>query len=69
MTKEEHFLFSGASGTNIKDLDWPTGMDWKRKPIYSYMTPFSFPGEERYFYVHICNIKMYGLKELFQTER
>jgi hypothetical protein len=42
MTKEEHLLFSGALGTNIKDLDWPTGMDWKRKPIYSYMTPFSF---------------------------
>jgi hypothetical protein len=52
MKKEEHFLFSRASGANTKKVDW---MGWKRKSIYSYMISFFFSVsvDEMRFYVHI----------------
>jgi hypothetical protein len=64
MKKEVHFLFSRASGTNTKKVDW---LDWKIKSIYSiYHFYFFISVNKMRFYIYICNTKMYELKELFQ---
>jgi hypothetical protein len=50
MTKEEHFLFSRASGTNIKKVDWG-GLE---KNIHLYFYDIFSVDEMHFHVIHKC---------------